>query len=620
MKFLSELKRRNVLRVGAAYIVMSWLVIQVVETILPAFGFGDSAVRYVTVALAIGLVPVLILSWAFELTPDGLKKDRDVDPAESIAPQTGQSLDRIIMVVLAVGLAYFGFDKFVLAPVRDAAKAEQLAAQIDQARASGRSEALIESFGDQSIAVLPFVNMSPDPQQEYFSDGISEELLNLLAKIPELRVISRSSAFAFKDKDINLVEVAERLNVVHILEGSVRKSGDRLRITAQLIEARSDTHLWSETYDREMGDVFAIQDEIAGMVVDQLKLEIFGDEPASPKVDPHAFELALQARPLSRSGNAEDLEEAIRLYQQALVIDPGYVAAWDELAVTYDNMAAIGLVPAKEGALLASSATKRALELDPKYAPSHSELAWIAMYYDNDLESAVTHLERAHALDPDNVATLGIAAVLLNNLGRIPEALRINQWILTRDPLSTSVRHNASTMLYMLGRFDEAIESWRTLLGHRPDHYGTHYFIGLAYFYKGEPDAALAEFEREPYERLSIAGKALAFHALGRHDDHAANLNELIDRWGEEAATSVARVHAASDRPDQAFDWLERAVEAGSGAQINPLDPGFQVLREDARWDALLERAGKSPEQLESIELTIPMPGACGDEPDCRDR
>ena len=222
--------------------VTAWLGIQVAETIFPAFGFGDAAIRLVVIVFAIGLIPALVVSWVFEITPEGLKKEKDIDRTTSITNKTGKQLDRIIMVVLALALGYFAIDKFALSPQR---QAEELATATKEAHKEGRSEALVESYGDKSIAVLPFVNMSSDEEQEYFSDGISEELLNLLTKIPELRVISRSSAFSYKGKDIKLTEIAKELNVAHILEGSVRKAGKLVRITVQLIEARSDTHLWS---------------------------------------------------------------------------------------------------------------------------------------------------------------------------------------------------------------------------------------------------------------------------------------------------------------------------------------------------------------------------------------
>jgi TolB-like protein len=300
MSLFEELKRRNVFRVGAAYVVVGWLIIQVVETIFPIYGIAESWIRLVITVLAIGLIPLLIFAWAFELTPEGLKKESDVDRTQSIAPHTGKKLDRTIMVVLALALVYFAVDKFVLNPQREAAVQEQVAVQVEEAIQQGRTEALVESYGDKSIAVLAFQDMSQDKDQEYLSDGIAEELLNLLAKIPDLRVISRSSAFSFKGQNLELTEIAERLNVAHILEGSVRKAGNKVRITAQLIEARSDTHLWSETYDRELDDIFAIQDEISATVVAQLKITLLGEAPKTVEINSEAYALFLQARHLGQ--------------------------------------------------------------------------------------------------------------------------------------------------------------------------------------------------------------------------------------------------------------------------------------------------------------------------------
>jgi TolB-like protein len=273
-----ELKRRNVFRVAAAYVVVAWLIIQVAETIFPLFGFDETPARIVVILLAIGFIPALIFSWAFELTPEGLKKDEDVDRSMAVGMRSAKTLDRVIMIVLALALGYFAFDKFVLSDSREANIAEQ-------ARQEGRSQALAESFGDKSIAVLAFDDMSTTSDQEYLSDGIAEELLNLLAKVPDLRVISRSSAFSFKGRNVEIPEIGRRLNVAHILEGSVRKSGNRLRITAQLIDARSDTHLWSETYDRVLDDVFAVQDEIAETVAEKLKTTLLGKVPERSQVE-----------------------------------------------------------------------------------------------------------------------------------------------------------------------------------------------------------------------------------------------------------------------------------------------------------------------------------------------
>lgn len=240
MFLFNELKRRNVFRVGAAYVALSWLMIQVIETLFPLFGFSDAAARSVVLILAIGFVPAMIFAWVFELTPEGLKRDAEVDHDSTVSKSITRRLDWLIILFLVLALGYFAVDKFVLTPQK---QAQNLATATEEARREGHSQARVQSYGDKSIAVLPFVNMSSDPEQEYFGDGIAEELLNRLAHIPQLRVISRQSAFSFKGTNIDIVTIAKKLNVAHILEGSVRWSGDRIRITAQLIEAGSDTHL-----------------------------------------------------------------------------------------------------------------------------------------------------------------------------------------------------------------------------------------------------------------------------------------------------------------------------------------------------------------------------------------
>ena len=293
MSLFNELKRRNVFKVTIAYIVMAWLVMQVADVILNNVEAPAWVFHVILLLLGIGLPFSIFFAWAFELTPEGLKREHEVDRSQSITTQTGRKLDFLIIGVLVLALGYFAYDKFVLQPSRDA---ELVQATTETVTEQVAAEPEASSESDKSIAVLPFVNMSDDASNEYFSDGISEELLNLLSKIPELRVISRTSAFSFKGKEIDIPTIAQQLNVAHILEGSVRKAGNQIRITSQLIDARSDTHLWSETYDRTLGDIFAIQDEIAGAVVDALKLTLLGDTPQVEQINPEAYALYLQAR------------------------------------------------------------------------------------------------------------------------------------------------------------------------------------------------------------------------------------------------------------------------------------------------------------------------------------
>ena len=261
-RLIDELQRRNVVRVGIAYLAVGWLILQVAELLLPVYGFTDAAIRNLVAILTVGLLVALVLAWTLEWTPKGIIKEPGADsaPAPATADRSNRRFDQFIICILVIAVAFFAVDKFVLDPARDA---QELEAATDKARA----DALVESFGDKSIAVLAFADMSSAGDQEYFGDGIAEELLNLLASIRDLRVISRSTAFTFKGSSSSLKDIAEKLNVTYILEGSVRKAGDKIRITAQLIHAKSDTHVWSETYDRTLNDVFAIQDEISGSIV-----------------------------------------------------------------------------------------------------------------------------------------------------------------------------------------------------------------------------------------------------------------------------------------------------------------------------------------------------------------
>ncbi|MEO8742121.1 MAG: hypothetical protein ABI365_02920, partial [Lysobacteraceae bacterium] len=269
MSFIAELKRRNVIRAAGLYLVGAWLVVQVAGTILPMFGAADWIARSIVIALAVGFLPAMVVAWVFELTPEGLKRDAEVMPGESIAPQTARRMDRLILIVAVVAIGYFAFDKFVLAPRREAAMVTQATAHV-----AAEFNAEKSKVNPYSIAVLPFINMSGDKANEYFSDGISEEILNVLAQIPKLQVAARTSSFSFKDSHKEVPEIAKELKVRMVLEGSVRKQGERVRITAQLIDASNGFHVWSQTYDRDLKDIFAIQDEIAKAIANELQVKM----------------------------------------------------------------------------------------------------------------------------------------------------------------------------------------------------------------------------------------------------------------------------------------------------------------------------------------------------------
>ena len=584
---------------GAAYGAVAWLLIQVAQTLFPVFGLGATAVRSVVVVLAIGLLPALIFAWAFEFTPEGLKREGEVDRSQSITPQTGRKLDRVIMGVLALALGYFAVDKFVLAPQREQAATEA-------ARAEGRTESLVKSYGEKSIAVLPFVDMSPNKDQEYFSDGISEELLNLLAKISELRVISRSSAFSFKGKDIDIPEIAKRLHVTHILEGSVRKSGNKVRITAQLIDARSDTHLWSETYDRDLDDIFAVQDEIAAAAVAQLKITLLGEAPKARATDPEAYALYLQARQLGRQSTAEAFKESDALYRRVLAIDPRYAPAWSGLAGNFTDESAFGVLSSEDSYARAREALEKALAIDPDYAPAHANLGWIAMAGENDLAGAAQHLERAMALDPVDSGVLGNAAGLLLSLGRMDEALALEEAVVRRDPVNVAALFNLGVVQLSAGRLDAAIASYRTVLSLSPGNGGAHYALGVALLLRGDAAGALAEMEQETSEIWRMLGLPMAYHALGRKADSDAALAALIAKYGKDAPSNIAYVYAFRDEADQAFAWLDKAHDTGL-AQI-AAESLFANIHGDPRWLPFLRKLGMAPEQLAAIKFDVKLP------------
>src|SRR4051794_32033670 len=331
--FFVELKRRNVYKVAVAYAVVSWLLIQVATQVFPFFDIPNWAVRVVVLVLVLGFPVALVLAWAFEMTPDGIRLESEIAPNESIAQHTGRKL---IGITIAVGVAAGGMLAFQL-----------LRPRLMTERVSSASLAAVIS--ENSIAVLPFLDMSQAKDQGYFSDGITEELLNLLAKIPQLKVAARTSSFSFRDKQLEISEIARQLRVTYVLEGSVRKSGDRLRIIAQLIRAGEGYHLWSETYDGKIDDIFKTQDEIAGQVVRELKVKLLAAPPKVRTTDPKAYALYLQATELARKFTPEAFAKSDALFRQALEIDPRYTPAWTGLAVNFNAEVGMGLMSTQEG-------------------------------------------------------------------------------------------------------------------------------------------------------------------------------------------------------------------------------------------------------------------------------
>jgi TolB-like protein/Flp pilus assembly protein TadD len=598
-RLFAELKRRHVFRVMAVYGVVAFGIIEAADAVFPRVALPDWTVTFVVWLALLGFPVAIVLAWALETTPDGVRRTAEAAPGELTEIISAPASKRWPAGVLAlVGMTA------LLAGVWFVGRQSALESVSDADPAAGPVS--------ESIAVLPFADMSPDGDQEYFSDGISEELLNLLTRIPELRVAARTSSFSFKGENLEIPEIADRLNVAHVLEGSVRKDGDEVRITAQLIRADDGFHVWSESWDRTLDDIFAIQDEIAAEVAEQLKITLLGAAPRAEATDPEAYALFLQARQLFRQGTAESLDQSVALYERALEIEPDYAASWAGLANSYITQAAsTGQRSVEEGFGLAREAATRALEIDPENAEAYARLGRIAMLYDGDLAAAARYLERALALDPTNTDIIGRAAVLAADLGRLDEAIGLAEYVIARDPVNPTNHYWKGRTYLWAGRLDEAIASLRTALSLSPGRFAAQYFIGTALLAKGEPDAALAAMHREANEGWRLLGLAKAYHALGQETESDAALLELNNEENEPGgwAYNIAYVYAFRGEPDRALEWLDKAVQYNdAGLSLIAVDVRFANLYEDPRWLPFLESIGKSPEQLAAIEFEVALP------------
>jgi len=394
-----------------------------------------------------------------------------------------------------------------------------------------------------------------------------------------------------------------------VLEGSVRKAGNSVRITAQLIKAGTDTHLWSQTYDRKLDDIFAIQDEIAADVVKQLKVTLLSAAPKARTTDPEAYALYLQAKQLGRQFTAEAFQQSDALYRKVLAIDPRYAPAWAGLAENFTNEAGQGLLSNKEGFAQSRDAATKALTIDPKYAPAHARLGWIAMFGDNDLAGAAKHFNRALTLDPADLGVLRNSATLLQSLGRQDEARALDEAVVRRDPVNVTALFNLGYDQRMAGRLDAAIASFRTVLSLAPGRGGAHAQLGNALLLKGDAQGALAEIEQETSEVWKMIGLPMAYHALGRKADSDAALAALIAKYEKGGPYNIAYIYAFRGEADKAYEWLDRAVEYGdTGLGEIVTEDLFDNIHADPRWLPFLCKVGYAPERLAKTEFKVTLP------------
>jgi adenylate cyclase len=518
-----------------------------------------------------------------------------------------QWLKNIARPVQVFAVKVEGFDPAAFAVATPAAAAPTLPPA--QAAAPPVAAPPVAAETAPSIAVMPFVNMSQDEEYGYFATGLSEELLTMLAKISGLRVASRTSAFSFKGKDVDIPTVAKSLHVAHVLEGSVRKSGKRVRIVTQLVEAASDSNLWAETYDRDMEDVFAVQDDIAQCVVKELRVALgLG---GTRKVDDRVIEAEVHAATKGRSQNVdaynlylegqeyrgrlkrEDTAKAVECYLRALQIDPGYALAWAGLSRAYSDQAGQAWVQAAEGFSRAKAAAQRALAREADLAEGHAALGWVQRHFEWDWKGAEASFRRALEAAPGNTLAMNASADMLAALGRFDEAIALARRATSLDPLNIPVHRNLAMYCIAAGQLDEAERVLRQVLQMGAPGLLTFTWLGVIALARGNPEEALELVSQEVSDIFQRVGLCVTYHALGRLTDFDAVLAELIAEHGKDSPYQIAEIHGACGNADQAFEWLDRAcVERDPGVSYLRVDPFLPRLHRDARWLPLLRQLG----------------------------
>ena len=462
---------------------------------------------------------------------------------------------------------------------------------------STRNGGIAPAASNTSIAVLPFADMSPTKDQEYFSDGLSEQLIHDLAKVSGLKVVGRSSAFQFRGKNEDLRVVGRKLGVTKVLEGSVRREGNHVRITAELIKADDGFQLWSQTYDREIKDIFAVEDEISLAATEALQVKLLGGNgqpvaPNSRSTNPEAYRAYLQANDfLGRGTGKEDVGKALAYADKAIKLDERYAPAWALRASVQNMMAEVGLADVTEGFRKARDDAERAIALDPSSASGYLALARTQIYHDWDWDTANTCLTKAAALEPGSAEVVRIRSYLSRVLGNLDQAVKLYEQAVALDPLRANSHLGLGYLLYMTGRHDEAQAELRKALDLNPQAAFAHANLGKILIAEGKPQQALAEIEKEPTDWEKLTDQVLVYHALGREQDSNAALAELIAKHDADSAYQIAQAYAFRGESGKSFEWLERAYrQRDAGLADIKTDPLLKNLRPDPRYTELLKK------------------------------
>ena len=597
---LEELRRRNVFRVATFYVVAGWVLLQAGGLLFDTLGVPPWSLKLLLGMLVLGFPVALVFAWIYELTPDGLKREHEVVRDESITRVTARKLDALIIVLLVVAIGLL-LANFWTRRDTDPAKATAGDSATSATRTDGPASGdMAPPTAQASIAVLPFLNMSDDKANEYFSDGLTEELLNVLANVPGLRVIARTSSFAYKGKDVKIADVARDLNVDHVLEGSVRKSGNRVRITTQLIRAADSSHLWSETYDRDLDDIFAVQDEISNEVVGVLKVRLLPGA-RSPTVDvggtqdARAYEAFLRGRHLRSQGEAEvTLRAALKELDEAIRLDPKYAQAYAAKAFVLHPLASNAYVPFDEGFAQARQAAQRALELAPDLAEGHLALATVQSIVDGNVRGAVASMERALQLNPGSELVQRQYSALASSLGRHEAAIAAAQKAVALDPISAAAQLNLAGVLFAARRYTESETAARRVLALQPERSSASATLGWALLMQGRHDEALQAIDAEPVLWARRNGRTLVFAMSGRTQEARRELQIFQKEFGDNAALQYAEAEAQLGDLDAAMRWLEtaRRVHDPGLTGLAYTDPMLDPLRSDPRFQRLMAELG----------------------------
>ena len=555
-----RIKQHKVVQWTLAYLALAYTLLHGAEMLGNSLGWPHGLLRLFTLLLILGVPVVVTIAWYH-----GARGERRASGTELM----------IIAILLALGGTFLWQDSRT-------------------GNGDQRAAATAPAIADKSIAVLPFADMSEKKDQEYMSDGIAEELLNLLAQVPELKVIARTSSFAFKGEKIEIAEIAKKLNVANVLEGSIRKSGDTLRISAQLIRASDSTHLWSETYDRPVDDIFKVQDEIANAIVQALQIRLAGGEVSRRKggtLNREAYQLYLRAMSALNQNTKESLNAADAQLEQAIQLDPGYGMAWYALSTVYSMKTDNGWLAPTEGWERVRQLAQHALQLSPDLAEAHARLQWIYLSWDWDWSAAEAEGQQALAIDPANPIALLAAGRLSATLGRYDDSEKQLRAALVLDPLNTYLIWNLGFSYYRAGRFAESEGLYRKLLELEPGFLWTRSYLGKTLLAQGKPDAALLMVQQEADEATRLWFLPIVLQAAAHQAEADEALQAQIAQWADTGAFFVAMTYAYRGDHDRALEWLERAYRQ-KDASLDEIvgEPLFSNLADDPRYKAFLRK------------------------------